>query len=196
MTADRVLKQLVDELLGIISRELRRYGSAMETLDDRKQELLALRKALHSAGRSFVVAVPRKRSATSISKRGAITFPIVALRFSALQDGGAIVTVVKKELGSSKPIERTFTLTGTLARTLAMLANQPTTGSDGFPETMKVEELAVLLSTKEDKLVKRGAASERITRLREAFSNAGLNRFLIERTSSSARVLWLRVDRS
>jgi hypothetical protein len=101
--------------------------------------------------------------------------------------------VATKELGTSEPVERTFTITQPSARTLAMLVDQPT-GSDGFPKAMKIQDLAHRLSDKEGKIVRRGAASERVTRLRVAFSDAGLNRFLIERTPSSARVLWLRAS--
>jgi hypothetical protein len=163
--------------------ELRRLGRQMDIVEREEGRIKTL---LRLARRGQRVAPPRG-PALSLVQAGALANPI--LKVQAL--GGLRVGLVFREAGALQVTRKELMLTRASFDLLKYLASRPL-DSSGFPQTVTLASLADTLSKHDGRTVKPGATSERLTRLRREFENAGLNPYWLDRDNAKAIRLLIR----
>jgi hypothetical protein len=185
------LISLVKGMLREVDKEAAALARRAEDLEEKRDKLRDLLKLAVRLDQSTGSSLPLPPGRLSASKAGALRFPIVNVEQQWLPDGSAVVTITHKELSAPQAVQKIIRLIPTAARAFNVLALQPRV-EDGFPKPITLDELAERLSRKEGHITPRNA-SERLSRIREAFTLAGLNRHWIDRDDRSAiRLMWLR----
>lgn len=180
-----------DLMLRETSRDLARYGAAMEAAERRQALLRAVRtqarsmEARAAASGVTAVAVHAPDESESTLKMGAASFPITTLEWKHRDArGGTVVFNGQKSL----------VLGPTLARLVEVLGKQPI-GPDGWPVRLTIAALTqIALDKKEPGKKDFHKISQQLTRLQQAFRGAGVNPHWIARDLRTGVRLLIRRD--